>query len=273
MNRFVIFLVALVVIGALIISVFPIKNQLELDSIRADSIAKQEAAAIESQYNEIKQSETDTSQSLAAVSPEASDTNLVGSRTADSGDSSKQNMGNKPSVAAEKIVAQAVNKPVSAKPNEVVASNPKQLAEQRLANKSTPPKTNTATSAVKKTTTAPNNKAEINVKNTATATNTTTTTNTNKAEIRYKITIACFADAKREADLRKEFKLKTTDPIKVAKHPSNNCWRYMVGNYSNSADAFKKLSELRKYDKDCQVVQVTTKANKETVEIYKEGQK
>lgn len=271
MNRFIIFLVALVVVGALIISVFPIKNQLELDSIRADSIAKQEAAAIESQYNEIKQSEADTSQSLAAVSPEATDTNFVGSRTANSGDASKQKMGNKPSVATEKIVTQAVNKPVSTKSNEVVASNPKQLAEQRLANKSTPPKANTATSAVKKTTTAPSNKAEINAKNTATTT--TTTTNTNKAEIRYKVTVACFADAKREAELRKKFKLKTTDPIKVAKHPSNNCWRYMVGNYSNSAEAFTKLSELRKYDKDCQVVQVTTKANKETVEIYKERQK
>jgi cell division septation protein DedD len=157
----------------------------------------------------------------------------------------------------------------------VVAVTPKQLAEQKLANKTATAQTNTsATNTTKPANikTTPTNTTKPETIKTPTISNNKSTNKQMVAAtttVQYSVTIGCFTDTKHQAQLKNLFKLKATENIRTAKHQTNNCWRYMTGNYLSSAEAFKKLAELRKYDKDCQVVRISTKNNKETIEIYK----
>lgn len=268
MNKPLSLLVALIIIGVLFFSAYIIKNQSEKNVLIIDNTTENPETTLN--IEQIPPNKADTVQSLAAVDATQTDTeqtsNNSTSEQIDTTFAAHTSTNN-----TQKATKTA--KPSTAKLGNVVAVTPKQLAEQKLANKTATAQTTISSSntdklqSVKsnpttdkpqsvKTPTISNNKATN--KQVATATT-----------VQYSITIGCFIDTKHQAQLKNLFKLKATENIRTAKHQTNNCWRYMTGNYVNSADAFKKLAELRKYDKDCQVVRISTKNNKETIEVYK----
>lgn len=257
MNKPLSLLVTLIIIGVLFFSAYIIKNQSDKNALIIDNTAKNLETTLNTE--QMLPNKTDTVLSLAAVTQ--TDTQVVAQQASNSRQVPKPhdttfvaNTTNNTKKATETAA-----KPSIGKLGNVVALTPKQLAEQKLARQTATAQTSAATTNTPKpqsvkTATTSNNKQVV----------------TSATAIRYSVTIGCFADTKHHAHLRTIFKLKSTENIRVAKHQTNNCWRYMVGNYLSSAEAFKKLAELRKYDKDCQVVRIGTKNNKETIEIYKE---
>jgi len=267
MNKPLSLLIALIIIGVLFFSAYIIKDQNDKKALIIDNTAESSETALDTEP--ISPSKTDTVPSLAAVDATQTDTEEANNEpTSEQMDTTFATNNSKTENATETA------KPSTAKLGNVVALTPKQLAEQKLANKTATAQTNTS---------ATNTTKPANIKTTPTNTTKpetvkTPTTSNNKATnkqvatattVQYSVTIGCFTDTKHQAQLKNLFKLKATENIRTAKHQTNNCWRYMTGNYLSSAEAFKKLAELRKYDKDCQVVRISTKNNKETIEIYK----
>lgn len=269
MNKSLSILITLIIIGVLFFSAYIIKDQNDKKALIIDNTAESSETTLHTEP--ISPSKTDTVPSLAAVDATQTDTEAANNKPASAqndtvfADTKNTNKTTKTTESA---------KPNTAKLGNVVAVTPKQLAEQKLANKTATAQTNTL---------ATNTTKPANIKTTPTNTTKpetvkTPTTSNNKATnkqvatattVQYSVTIGCFTDTKHQSQLKNLFKLKATENIRTAKHQTNNCWRYMTGNYVNSTDAFKKLAELRKYDKDCQVVRISTKNNKETIEIYK----
>lgn len=268
MNKPLSLLVALIIIGVLFFSAYIIKDQNDKKALIIDNTAESSETALDTEP--ISPSKTDTVPSLAAVDATQTDTEEANNKpTSEQMDTTFAADNSKTEKATETA------KPSTAKLGNVVALTPKQLAEQKLARQTATAQTNTsATNTTKPANikTTPTNTPKPETIKTPTISNNKSTNKQMVAAtttVQYSVTIGCFTDTKHQAQLKNLFKLKATENIRTAKHQTNNCWRYMTGYYVNSADAFKKLAELRKYDKDCQVVRISTKNNKETIEIYK----